>query len=380
MEDNHRSKGQLYQLFARLASALANPHRLELLDLLVQAPRTVEDLSRQAHMSVANTSQHLQRLKLAHLVEDERHGLFIRYRLADPAVARLWLELRRVAGLQLADVERALNAYRPRRHEFDRISVDELLERLARDEVVLIDVRPEVEFQAGHLPGAVSIPLDDLEKHLEGLPSGKLIVAYCRGPYCVLADQALELLSSKGWAVARLEEGVAELTQAGFCVIGTDFAAGMLAKAQDKITNGLSRLVSFQQADLNMPLKFHEARFDHIIGISVLQAVANPIFTLSELHRVLKPGGTLVLSLPKQNSILFSQSVGEFVRYRIRHLERRTPGKILLVILKSFGDRFGNIPRWTMLQAQQMTSASGFKVISLDEGGQILVVAEKVAV
>jgi ubiquinone/menaquinone biosynthesis C-methylase UbiE len=162
-------------------------------------------------------------------------------------------------------------------------------------------------------------------------------------------------------------------------VIGTDFAAGMLAKAQDKVTDGLSRSISFQRADLNGPLEFPGARFDHVIHISVLQAVANPTFTLSELRRVLKPGGTLVLSLPKQDSALFSQSVAGLIRYRIRHLERRTPGKILLVVLKSFGDRLGSTPRWTVPQAEQMTSASGFKVVSLEEGRQILVVAEKVA-
>jgi rhodanese-related sulfurtransferase len=215
MEDKYQSKGQLYQLFSRLAGAMANPHRLELLDLLVQAPRTVEDLAQEAHMSVANTSQHLQRLKQAHLVVDEREGLFIRYRLADPAVARLWLELRSVTGLQLAEVDRALDNYRPRRFDFQRISINDLQERMSRDEVLLLDVRPEVEFQAGHLPGAVSIPLDELEQRLDELPTGKLIVAYCRGPYCVFADQALELLSSKGWNVARLEEGVAEWQLAG---------------------------------------------------------------------------------------------------------------------------------------------------------------------
>jgi ubiquinone/menaquinone biosynthesis C-methylase UbiE len=139
----------------------------------------------------------------------------------------------------------------------------------------------------------------------------------------------------------------------------------------------VSRLLSFQQADLNVPLEFPQARFDHIISISVLQAVTDPLFTLGELHRMLKPGGTIVLSLPKQNSIIFSQSMGELIRYRIRHLERRTPGKILLVILKSFGDRLSDTPRWTRLQAQQMMSTTGFKVVSLDEGRQILVVAEK---
>src|SRR5512143_2321873 len=127
MNDNRPYKDQLYALFSRVASAMANPHRLELLDLLVQAPRTVEDLAREAHMSVANTSQHLQRLKQAHLVVDTREGLYIRYRLADPAVARLWLELRSVAGRQLAEVEHTLGAYRARRQEFDKISADELL-------------------------------------------------------------------------------------------------------------------------------------------------------------------------------------------------------------------------------------------------------------
>jgi rhodanese-related sulfurtransferase/DNA-binding transcriptional ArsR family regulator len=215
MENKHSAKGQLYQLFAQLASALANPHRLELLDLLMQAPRTVDDLAQEAQMSTANTSQHLQRLKQANLVTDERKGLYIRYRLADPAVARLWLELRSVAEFQLAEVERALNAYRPKRDDFEKISVAELQERMSRDEVLLLDVRPEVEFQAGHLPGAVPIPLDELEQRLEEFPPGMLIVAYCRGPYCVFADQALDLLSRRGWRVARLEEGVAEWQFAG---------------------------------------------------------------------------------------------------------------------------------------------------------------------
>ena len=214
--EKRRHKEQLYHLFTQVASAMANPHRLELLDLLVQAPRTVEELAKEAHMSVANTSQHLQRLKQARLVLDEREGLYIRYRLADPAVARLWLELRAVAERQLAEVERALDAYRQRRHEFEQISADELRTRLRSGEVVLLDVRPRVEYKAGHLPGAVSIPINKLERRLSELPPNKTIVAYCRGPYCVYADDALELLAEHGWAVARLEEGVAEWQQAGY--------------------------------------------------------------------------------------------------------------------------------------------------------------------
>jgi rhodanese-related sulfurtransferase/DNA-binding transcriptional ArsR family regulator len=220
MNEIRPSKERLYQLFAYLASAISNPHRLELLDLLVQAPRTVEELARETHMTIANTSQHLQRLKQARLVSDERQGLFVRYRLADPAVARLWLELRSVANLQLAEVDRALSAYRPRRHNFQKITADELQERMGTEEIVLLDVRPEVEFQAGHLPDAVSIPLDELAQRLDELPPGKLIVAYCRGPYCVFADQALEMLSSRGWNVARLEEGVAEWQFAGNLIEG----------------------------------------------------------------------------------------------------------------------------------------------------------------
>lgn len=214
--DKRRHKERLYQLFTQVASALANPHRLELIDLLVQAPRTVEELAQEAQMSVANTSQHLQRLKQARLVRDEREGLYVRYRLADPAVARLWLELRAVAEQQLAEVDDALTAYRPLRHAIATISVTELQERQRNDEAILLDVRPAVEYEAGHLPGAISLPLDEVEYRLAELPEDKLIVAYCRGPYCVYADEALELLANQGWTVARLEEGVLEWQLAGY--------------------------------------------------------------------------------------------------------------------------------------------------------------------
>jgi rhodanese-related sulfurtransferase len=136
--------------------------------------------------------------------------------LADPTVARLWLQLRAVAEQQLAEVERTLDAYRQHRYEFEGISADELRERLGNNEVVLLDVRPAVEYQAGHLPEAVSIPLDELERRLHELPPDRTVVAYCRGPYCVYADEALELLAGRGWEVARLEEGVAEWQQAGY--------------------------------------------------------------------------------------------------------------------------------------------------------------------
>jgi rhodanese-related sulfurtransferase/DNA-binding transcriptional ArsR family regulator len=213
--EKRRHKDRLYQLFAQVANALANPHRLELVDLLVQAPRTVEELAHEAQMSVANTSQHLQRLKQAHLVRAQREGIYIRYQLADPAVARLWTELRTVAERQLAEVAVARAAYRPQQHEFEPISAKELQERLRRGDVTLLDVRPAVEYGAGHLAGAISMPVDEVERRLNELPPDKTIVAYCRGPYCVYADDALVLLAARGWKVARLEAGVVEWQQAG---------------------------------------------------------------------------------------------------------------------------------------------------------------------
>lgn len=212
----HANKPALYRLFARISAAMANPHRLELLDLLIQGPHTVEELAREANLSVANTSQHLQRLKRAHLVVDERHGLYIRYWIADPLVTRLWLDIRAAAMQQLGEVNETLNAYRDRRKEFKRISVEELRTRLEQGRVVLLDVRPPSEYAAGHLPQAVSIPLDELERRVSELPRRCTIVAYCRGPYCVLADEAAEKLTRQGRRVLRLEEGVLEWQQAGY--------------------------------------------------------------------------------------------------------------------------------------------------------------------
>jgi rhodanese-related sulfurtransferase len=215
MHDKRHAKDHLYELFARVASGLANAHRLELLDLLVQAPRTVEELAAEANMSLANTSQHLQRLKQARLVIDEREGVRVRYRLADAEIARLWVQVRHVAERRLAEVEPALDAYRDRRHEFAAVPLAELQERLRTGEAVLVDVRPAVEYQAAHLPGAISMPLNELARRMHEIPAGKEVIAYCRGPYCVYADQALELFVAQGRKAARLEEGVVEWQAAG---------------------------------------------------------------------------------------------------------------------------------------------------------------------
>ncbi len=218
MSTQRQRKERLYHLFTRISSAMANPHRLELLDLLVQAPRTVEELAREAGMSIANTSQHLQRLKQARLVMAEREGLYQRYRLADPAVMRLWLELRAVGEHHLAEVDQALDAYRTRRHEFEKVTIDELRARLRAGKAVLIDARPRVEYRAGHLPQAISIPLDELDRQLGELPRNRTLIVYCRGPLCVIADDALAVLAEQRRKVARLEEGVAEWQQAGLAL------------------------------------------------------------------------------------------------------------------------------------------------------------------
>lgn len=217
-------KTRLFNLYAQTGKALASPGRLELIDLLAQAPQTVEELAAKSSLSLANASQHLQRLKQARLVEVEREGTYRRYRLTNPAVAQLWHALRSLADQQLAEVERALDAYRRHRHEFTRISAQELWDRLRTDNLILIDARPREEFQAGHLPGALSVPADEVEHLLSSLPDDGLIVAYCRGPHCVLADEALEILAERGWEVARLEEGVVEWQLAGYDLDDAEFS------------------------------------------------------------------------------------------------------------------------------------------------------------
>ena len=214
----HQHKENLYQLFAQISNALANPHRLELVDLLAQAPHTVEALAQEARMSIANTSQHLQRLKQAQLVTAVREGQYIRYQLADPAVAQLWLQLRTVAAQQLAAVDRALDAYRTHRHEFEEITAAELKTRLDNNDVVLLDVRPQSEYETAHIPGAVSLPWEEVIHRQQELPLDKKIVAYCRGPYCVYADNALAILAQSGREVARLEAGVLEWQEAGYAL------------------------------------------------------------------------------------------------------------------------------------------------------------------
>jgi rhodanese-related sulfurtransferase len=211
-------KDQLYGQFARIGKALASPKRLELLDLLAQGERTVESLAREASLSVANCSQHLQVLREARLVESRKEGLYVFYRLADEAVSGFWLALRSLAERRLADVERIVRDYFEVPEELEPIGNQELLERVRDGSVTLLDVRPVEEYQAGHIPGAVSVPLEELERRLTELPRDQEVVAYCRGPYCVFAVHAVELLRERGFTARRFEEGVPEWRLAGLPV------------------------------------------------------------------------------------------------------------------------------------------------------------------
>lgn len=209
-DEKRRFKNQLYEQFARLGKALANPHRLELLDVLAQCERTVEALAQETGMSVANASQHLQVLRSARLVETRREGTSIYYRLASESVSILWLSLRAVGEARLAEIDRVVETFLQDRAQWQPVTAEALLEDLRSDRVILLDVRPAEEYQAGHLPQALSIPVAELEARLSEVPLDREIVAYCRGPYCIFADEAVTLLRARGYRARRLAEGVAD--------------------------------------------------------------------------------------------------------------------------------------------------------------------------
>src|SRR3989440_3357838 len=211
-------KNQLYEQFARIGKALSSPHRLELLDVLAQCERTVEALAQETGMSVANASQHLQVLRAAHLVEVRREGVSMYYRLADEGVFRMWQALRTVGEAQLAEIDRVVQSFLQDRARLQPMSAQDLLHHLGNGQIILLDVRPAEEYAAGHLPRARSIPVTELEARLAELPVDKEIVAYCRGPYCVFADEAVALLHERGYSARRLEEGVPEWRTLGLPV------------------------------------------------------------------------------------------------------------------------------------------------------------------
>jgi rhodanese-related sulfurtransferase/DNA-binding transcriptional ArsR family regulator len=215
---HRRFKDRLYGQFARIGKALGSPHRLEVLELLAQRERTVESLAVELDLSMANASQHLQVLRGAGLVDTRRDGLFIHYRLADDAVIALSTALRTVAERRLAELERLVRTEFRDRSGTEAVSFADLLERSKRTDVVVLDTRPAGEYKAGHIPGALSMPVDELQRRLQGLPKSKQYVAYCRGPYCVYADRAVEILRESGRRARRLKEGFPEWKAAGHAV------------------------------------------------------------------------------------------------------------------------------------------------------------------
>jgi rhodanese-related sulfurtransferase len=212
MMGSRPAKDALFEAIALMGKAFASPRRLELLDLLAQAPRTVEQLARASGQSAANTSQHLQALHAAGLVTREREGTSVRYALAGDEALRLWLALRDVSAARLAEVERAARNYLG--EPVAAVSRDELRALLGRGEVVLVDVRPADEFAAGHIEGARSLPLDELDELPAELPADCEVVAYCRGPFCAWAHEAVRRLHAAGRRARRLEDGWPEWTLA----------------------------------------------------------------------------------------------------------------------------------------------------------------------
>ena len=213
---NRAFKDAIYEQFARIGKAVSSPKRLELLDLLCQGPRTVEVLAKESGLTVANASQHLQVLRSARLAETEKEGLFVTYRLADPAVCEFFRAMRLLAEGRLAEVEQIKRQFLEGREGMEPMDREELLALVRQGAVTVLDVRPVEEFKAGHVAGALSIPLQELKLRLSDLPRDRKIVAYCRGPYCVLSVEAVEMLRAEGFQAIRIEEGIQDFRVMGF--------------------------------------------------------------------------------------------------------------------------------------------------------------------
>src|ERR1051326_6128000 len=218
-EKGHREfKDRLYGQFALIGKALASPARLELMEVLAQGPRTVEALATESNLSVANASQHLQVLRQAGLVESEKKGLFVEYQLAGPDVVEMCRALRSVAETRSAELERIVRSHFGERSQSEAVNMQKLLMRVRKDHVVILDTRPAPEFAAGHIAGAISLPVEELQQQLRKLPKNKEYIAYCRGPYCVYADRAVALLRKHARHASRLLEGFPEWKAEGLPV------------------------------------------------------------------------------------------------------------------------------------------------------------------
>lgn len=215
----HREfKDALFQQLARATKAMASPRRLEIIDLLSQGERSVEDIASLCGLSVANASQHLQALRAARLVSVRRDGLRAYYSLLDDSVLRAWQTIRDLGQRQFAEIDRLLATYVPGRQQFGAVSVEELMQRIRRGDVIVLDVRPREEFEAGHIQGATSMPVQELPRRLSDLPKDREIVTYCRGPFCVYADEAVDLLRKRGYQAYRLDVGYPDWKTAGLPV------------------------------------------------------------------------------------------------------------------------------------------------------------------
>ena len=217
-KDKRAYKDAIYEELARIGKAAASPKRLELLDLLGQGPRSVEALAEETSQSVANVSQHLQVLRAARLVDAKKEGLYVNYRLADEGVAKFFLAVRELAESRTDEIARVTEAFFEERDKLEPVDRDILVERVRSGEVTVLDVRPTEEFHAGHIPGAVSMPVADLKKRLASLPKYREVVAYCRGPYCVFAVDAVKVLRANGFKAIRMDEGVLEWKARGLPV------------------------------------------------------------------------------------------------------------------------------------------------------------------
>ena len=217
MAENHtrKAKDALFDAFASVAKALGNGRRAEIVDVLAQGERSVEEVAVEIDQSVANTSHHLRSLAAAGLLQSRRDGQRIIYRLTSDRVADLWAALRDVAATHVADVDVLAGAYLGARDAVEEVTAEELAARLDRGRAVVVDVRPRLEYAAGHIAGARSIPIDDLETAVDALPRSREIIAYCRGPYCVYADDAVRLLRQRGYKARRLDTGYPEWQRAG---------------------------------------------------------------------------------------------------------------------------------------------------------------------
>jgi rhodanese-related sulfurtransferase/DNA-binding transcriptional ArsR family regulator len=215
----HREfKDALYAQFARIGHALASPKRIELLDLLGQGEKTVETLAEQVATPIKNTSAHLRVLRQAHLVETRREGTYVYYRLADDDVYRLLRALESLGHSRLADVQSVVKSYLDGHDDFEPVSFKELRQLMRERDVTVVDVRPAAEFEAGHIPGALSVPVPELKKRLREIPKGREVIAYCRGRYCVYSLEAVSLLRKHGYRARRAHEGLPDWRAAGLPV------------------------------------------------------------------------------------------------------------------------------------------------------------------